>query len=150
MAFQPRLAIPKDIQAVQDVVQAAYSPWESIIGQKPGPMLDNYNILIQHGRVSIVEIEGIVQGILVLIPEEKTMLLDNIAVSPSAQGSGLGRKLIQHAELCARDAGYRSIRLYTHELMTRNIEYYSRLGYKETHRAEEKGLKRVYMTKTLE
>ncbi|KAI0154334.1 acyl-CoA N-acyltransferase [Xylariaceae sp. FL1272] len=149
MCTKPRLATPNDLQAVQDIVRAAYSPYESVIGRKPGPMLDDYDVLIQDGRVSVVEVEGIVQGIVVLIPEEKTMLLDNIAVSPLAQGSGLGRQLIQHAESYANSIGYQLIRLYTHELMTRNIEYYSRIGYQETHRAEEKGLKRVYMTKTL-
>ena len=33
--------------------------------------------------------------------------------------------------------------------MTENIALYSRIGYVETHRAEEKGLRRVYMTKSL-
>jgi hypothetical protein len=31
--------------------------------------------------------------------------------------------------------------LYTNEAMTENIEYYSSIGYSETHRVEEKGLK---------
>jgi hypothetical protein len=33
--------------------------------------------------------------------------------------------------------------------MTENLALYSRLGFVETHRAEEIGLNRVYMTKTL-
>ncbi len=33
--------------------------------------------------------------------------------------------------------------------MTENISLYSRIGYEETHRAEEKGLRRVYMVKAL-
>jgi ribosomal protein S18 acetylase RimI-like enzyme len=54
------------------------------------------------------------------------------------------------AERSARDAGYKSIRLYTHEKMTQNIALYSRIGYVETHRGEEKGLRRVYMIKALD
>ena len=33
--------------------------------------------------------------------------------------------------------------------MTENIALYSRIGYAETHRIEEKGLRRVYMAKPL-
>jgi len=77
------------------------------------------------------------------------MLLDNVAVAPFAQGLGLGRKMLEFAERAARDAGFRSIRLYTNEAMTENVSLYSRIGYCETHGAEEKGLRRVYMTKQL-
>jgi hypothetical protein len=33
--------------------------------------------------------------------------------------------------------------------MTENIALYSRIGYTETHRAEEQGLKRVFMVERL-
>jgi ribosomal protein S18 acetylase RimI-like enzyme len=77
------------------------------------------------------------------------MLLDNVAVSPDAQGLGLGRKMLEFAERAAVAAGYRSIKLYTNEAMTENIGLYSRIGYVETHRAEENGLRRIYMSKPL-
>ena len=47
------------------------------------------------------------------------------------------------------DAGYATVRLYTNEAMTENIKLYAKIGYAETHRAEEKGLRRVYMAKTV-
>ena len=112
-------------------------------------MLDDYEALIGKGVVYVVEREGAIQGVLVLIPEQGAMLLDNIAVAPSAKGTGIGRSLLQYAENSARAAGYRAIRLYTHETMAENIALYSRIGYAETHRAEEKGLKRVFMVKRL-
>ena len=82
-----------------------------------------------------------------LIPQEDAMLLDNVAVAPSAQGLGLSRKMLKFAEAAAVGAGYRLIRHYTNEAMTENIELYTRVGYSETHRVEEKGLRWVYMTK---
>jgi ribosomal protein S18 acetylase RimI-like enzyme len=57
--------------------------------------------------------------------------------------------MLEFAERAAQDAGLRSIRLYTNEAMTENISLYSRIGYSETHRTEEKGLRRIYMTKQL-
>jgi ribosomal protein S18 acetylase RimI-like enzyme len=97
----------------------------------------------------VIESDGTVEGLLVLLLEKETMLLDNVAVDPGKQGSGVGRKLLEFAEQAALKAGYRSIRLYTNEAMAENIALYSRIGYVETHRAEEKGLRRVYMTKQL-
>ncbi|WYX10874.1 GNAT family N-acetyltransferase [Achromobacter xylosoxidans] len=67
-----------------------------------------------------------------------------------AQRRGYGRALMQWAETIARQAGYPRIRLYTQEAMSENIAIYQRYGYVETHRAEEIGLKRVFMMKNLD
>jgi ribosomal protein S18 acetylase RimI-like enzyme len=85
----------------------------------------------------------------VLIPEPTTMLLDNVAVSPRAQGRGFGVKLIAFAEARARAAGFAAIRLYTQDVMVENLALYARLGFVETHRAKELGLNRIYMSKAL-
>jgi ribosomal protein S18 acetylase RimI-like enzyme len=144
-----RLATRDDKPTVEAVVHAAYAHYVARIGRKPGPMLDDYGALIDAGRVHVLTRGGLVQGVLVLIPEPDSLLLDNIAVAPEAQGLGLGRTMLSFAEDNARAAGYRSIRLYTNAAMTENIALYTRIGYAETHRAEEKGLRRVYTTKHL-
>jgi ribosomal protein S18 acetylase RimI-like enzyme len=149
MPHDPRLANRDDLHAVEEIVQTAYAKYVSRIGREPGPMLDNYGALIEEGRVYVVEHDGAVKGILVLFPEENAILLDNVAVAPGAQGLGLGRKMLQFVERVAIERGYRRIRLYTNEAMTENIALYSRIGYVETYRAEEKGLRRVHMTKLL-
>jgi ribosomal protein S18 acetylase RimI-like enzyme len=105
--------------------------------------------LIERGLVHVLDHDGRVQGVLVLIPEARDMLLDNVAVVPEARGLGVGRRLLAFAERVAIASGYRSIRLYTNEAMIENISLYSRIGYVETHRAEEKGPRRVYMSKPL-
>jgi len=145
-----RLARPEDRPAVEAIVQAAYAPYVPRIGREPGPMLDDYAARIRARQVHVLEREGVIQGILVLIPQERSMLLDNIAVSPGAQGEGHGRTLLRFAEQAAIDAGYESIRLYTNEAMVENIALYSRIGFVETHRIEEKGLRRIYMLKPLQ
>lgn len=145
-----RAATPADLADVERIVKEAYTHYIARIGREPGPMLDDYDELIAQGRVRVIERDGAVLGILVLIPQADAMLLDNIAVSPQAQGLGLGRLLLEHAEEAARASGYRAVRLYTHEKMTENIALYTRIGYAETHRIEEKGLRRVYMLKPLD
>jgi GNAT superfamily N-acetyltransferase len=144
-----RLAAHDDLHSVKEVVRAAYSHYVPLIGRKPAPMLDDYETLIRDRRVQVALRDEVIQAVLVLIPEDDAMLLDNVAVTPAAQGFGLGRKMLDFAERAARDLGYASIRLYTNEAMTENLLLYSRIGYSETHRVEEKGLRRVYMTKSL-
>jgi ribosomal protein S18 acetylase RimI-like enzyme len=146
---QIRVASMADCQAVEAIVQAAYAPYVPRIGRKPGPMLDDYPRLIRENRVYVLVMEEVIFGLLVLISQDKSMLLDNVAVSPGAQGRGYGRMLLEFAEHSAVDAGHDAISLYTNEAMAENIALYSRFGFVETHRAEEKGLRRVYMTKSL-
>ncbi|MBA1158105.1 GNAT family N-acetyltransferase [Microvirga mediterraneensis] len=144
-----RLAQLDDLAAVEAIVQAAYSPYIPIIGQRPGPMLDDYAALIAKRCVHVLVAEKEVAGILVLVPDDGAMLLDNVAVHPDRHGRGYGRALIAFAERLARERGFKAIRLYTNEAMSENIRLYERLGFLETHRAEEKGFRRVYMTKLL-
>ncbi|MGB3288227.1 MAG: GNAT family N-acetyltransferase [Burkholderiaceae bacterium] len=144
-----RLATSGDLIAVEAIVQSAYSHYVERIHRQPGPMLDDYRSLIMDGRVYVIEMQARVSGILVLIPQDSEMLLDNIAVAPEAQGHGLGRKLLEFAERQALDAGFNRLCLYTNEAMTENIALYLRIGYVETHRAEEFGLRRIYMKKQL-
>ena len=100
-----RLATAADVPAIEALIQAAYSPYVARIGRKPGPMLDDYAGLTQKGLVRVLAAEGEICGLLVLVPEDGVMLLDNIAIAPTAQGRGLGRRLLQAAETIARVTG---------------------------------------------
>ncbi len=149
MSGNIRIATIADRPAIEAIVRAAYIGYVPRIGREPAPMGADYAALIGAGRVHVMESAGTIQGLLVLLPGKDGMLLDNIAVDPARQGSGIGRALLQFAENSARGAGFCSIRLYTNEAMTENIALYRRIGYVETHRAEEKGLRRVHMRKQL-
>jgi N-acetylglutamate synthase-like GNAT family acetyltransferase len=149
-----RIARAADVAAVSDLVKDAYSIYLARNGKVPGPMRDDYAALIADQRVHVLEeqtlkAKGEIIGLVVLIPEAQAMLLDNVAVHPRAQGRGFGARLIAFAEARARAAGLPALRLYTQDIMTENLALYSRLGFVETHRGEEIGLNRVYMTKTL-
>ena len=144
-----RPARAADLAAVTAIVHDAYSIYIARNGKVPGPMRDDYAALIGAGRVHVLEDDGAIMGLVVLIAEPDALLLDNVAVSPRAQGRGFGRKLIGFAEQTARDMGLAVIRLYTQDIMTENLVLYARLGFVETHRGQEIGLNRVYMSKPL-
>jgi N-acetylglutamate synthase-like GNAT family acetyltransferase len=144
-----RLAEPADQAAIEALVHEAYAVYVPRIGRPPAPMLEDYRALIRDARVHVLEDEAGIAGIVVLIPEADAMLLDNVAVKAAAQGRGYSRILIAFAEATARAAGYKTIRLFTNELMTENVARYPRLGYVETHRNGEQGLRRVHFAKRL-
>ena len=144
-----RAALPADLPAIEAIVEAAYSPYIARMGKKPGPMLDDYAARIRNGEASVLEAEGRVLGLLVLIDQPEALLLDNVAVAEAARGRGIGKRLVAHAEAEARRRGCRAIALYTHETMTENVALYAKLGYQETGRGEQAGYARVFMRKEL-
>lgn len=147
MTGQIRLARPGDAATVAAIVRDAYTPYVARIGREPGPMLDDYDALVRDGRVQVLDEGGAIVAILVLLPESDHLLLDNVAVAPSAHGRGFGKRMVAHAEAEARRLGFKELRLYTHQLMTENVAIYERLGFVETHRATQKGFPRVFMRK---
>ena len=144
-----RPATPADAKAIAALVHDAYSMYLPRMGKPPGPMLDDYDAVVARGEASVLEIDGAIVGTIVLVDEPDHLLLDNVAVAPGEKGKGLGRQLVAFAEAEARRRGFAEVRLYTHETMTENQALYQRLGFVETHRGEQNGYARVFMTKRL-
>lgn len=149
-----RHATSRDVIGISNCVSAAYQHYIERIGQPPGPMLDDYAAIIPMHTVYVTDGlvgngEPDIVGVLVLMESANYFLLDNIAVHPCCQGRGIGRQLMTLAEAVAKERGYQSIRLYTHELMRENIALYAKHGYVETERRIERGFPRVYMQKEL-
>jgi ribosomal protein S18 acetylase RimI-like enzyme len=130
-------------------VDQAYRHYVARMGKPPGPMLDDYAARVSQGAVWVLEEGAVVAAMIVLLPAPNYLLLDNIAVSPTRQGSGLGRRLLAFAEDEAVRRGYREIRLYTHQTMVENQRLYASIGYEETGRGSEAGYDRVFMRKQL-
>jgi ribosomal protein S18 acetylase RimI-like enzyme len=112
-------------------------------------MTTDYARAVREGQVWVAVDNGLIVGLAVLILQPDHLLLDNIAVSPSAQGRGIGTRLLVLAEDHARRRGLGEVRLYTNEAMTENLAYYLRRGYGETHRAEQDGFRRVFFRKVV-
>ena len=128
---------------------AAYRHYIARMGKPPGPMLDDYAARVLEGVVSVLEEDAAIAGIIVLLPATNYLLLDNVAVSPTRQGLGLGRRLLAFAEAEALRRGYHEIRLYTHQTMVENQRLYKSIGYEETGRGTKAGYDRVFMRKRL-
>ena len=72
-----RLGVINDLETVEKIVNAAYSVYVDRIGKKPAPMLDDYRNLIQKQLVHVIEEGNVVRGIIVLVPMDDYMLVEN-------------------------------------------------------------------------
>jgi len=146
-AVTVRRATPDDVPALYVVVHDAYLLYVPRIGRMPAPMTADYSAAVQAGQAWVAEADGAIAGLLVLVAYPDHLLIENIAVQPSAQRRGIGSRLLELAEDEARANGLSEIRLYTNEGMTENLAFYPRHGYRETRRAEENGFRRVFFSK---
>jgi ribosomal protein S18 acetylase RimI-like enzyme len=129
LALRP--ATDADVLRLTELVQAAYGHYEARLGGMPRPMTDDYAEVLGRHEVTVAERGDQVVGLIVLAVTDEGLAVDNVAVDPSHQGSGVGKALLQHAEAKARRRGFASIYLYTHERMAENLALYSRIGYVE-------------------
>jgi ribosomal protein S18 acetylase RimI-like enzyme len=144
-----RPATAADVARLTELVRSAYGHYVERLDGPPRPLIDDYAEVVRGQRVTVAEREGVVAGLIVLDVDEEGFLIDNVAVDPSHQGTGVGRALLEHAEREARRAGFDSIYLYTHERMTENLALYSRIGYVEYDRRQHGEACLVYLRKTL-
>jgi GNAT superfamily N-acetyltransferase len=144
-----RRADPADVAELREIAAAAYAVYTPRIGRSPAPVTADYASAVTSGQVWVAVDDARIAGLLVLIERPGHLLLENVAVRPSAQGQGIGSRLLALAEREAARLGLTEIRLYTNAAMTENLAYYPRRGYEETHRAEQDGFQRVFFVKRL-
>ena len=136
-----------DLPAIKALIDAAYARYLTRMDKPPGPMLRDYRSSVEAGTTWVTG--SPITAVLTLDRVDDYLLIENIAVHPSAQGRGLGRALMSFAEQEATRCGLTRMVLYTHEIMTENQAIYARLGYTEVERRAEDGYRRIYMEKRL-
>jgi ribosomal protein S18 acetylase RimI-like enzyme len=135
---------------VAGCVARAYARYEGRLPRPPKPVLADYDVVVRETQTWLLETaDGACVGVLVLIPKLDHLLLDNVAVAPSWQGQGLGKRLLVLAEAEGRRLGLDEVRLYTNALMTENRALYTRAGYSEYDRRDVDGRDTVFMRKGL-
>lgn len=152
------LASPSHLNAVTDLVTLAYTPYLARLnGRKPAPMTADYAALIGSSCVYILSTSStsstspIVLGCvsLELNANGDALEINNLAVSPKAQGKGYGKLLMRFAEDVATEKRVKRLELYTNVKMVENLVLYKKLGYEEVGRWSEDGFDRVFFVKEL-
>lgn len=139
-----------DIPAIKDCAKAAYEMYVERIGREPAPMQANFAGLLKSHQMDVFVHENELAGYVAYIVEDNAVLLENVAVHPRFAGHRIGRRLIDNVERFTLESGLPAVTLYTNVAMSENLELYPKLGYIETHRAEEDGFSRVYFKKNIQ
>jgi len=145
-----RPADPGDAEILRTLVQHAYGPWIPRLGRVPGPVKDDYAQRIAAAQVWVLEQERKVVGLVVLEEHPGHLLLENVAVLPTEQGKGFGRRLIAFAEQEAARRGMPELQLCTNARLTENIAIYEHLGFTEIGRIRGEAYERVCLAKSVQ
>ena len=145
-----RRAVAADAPAIRALVRAAYQHYVARIGREPMPMTADYDRAVREHQIWLLDDAAGLAAVIELKPcGGGELSIENIAVNPARQKSGIGRKLMAFAEEEARRQNCDQISLYTNEKMVENIALYTRLGYVETERRQVGSYARVFMRKGL-
>ena len=145
-----RKALASDLQDIQTCARLAYEKYVPRIGRAPAPMVADFEAQIRDGLVWVSEVsDGVLNGFAAFYKRDDHLHLENIAVAPEHQGTGVGKRLISFCEETARAMGLDAVELYTNQKMTENLKLYPTLGYAEIGRRTEDGFERVFYRKAV-
>ncbi|WIY07043.1 GNAT family N-acetyltransferase [Amycolatopsis mongoliensis] len=99
---------------------------------------------VRAGEIAVAFVDGDVAGsVRVQRLDAATGEFGMLAADPARRGLGIGRELVRFAERASRDVGCREMQLellvpreWTHPAKKFLAEWYDRLGYRVTHRAD--------------
>lgn len=110
-------------------------------------MSADYQEALKKHRFDLLFVNGTLAAIIETIPSVDHLLIKNLAASPAFQRSGLGKKLLIHAEQLAASSGHSEIKLYTNKLFSESLTFYENLGYLVGREEEFMGGTTVHMNK---
>lgn len=147
-----RRAVEADVVPITALVADAYDRYIERIGRRPKPMLADQGAAVRDHEVwvAVDPTDDTVIGVLELIVQPDRCFIENVAVTPTRQGEGLGRQLLDLAESEARRRGYDAIGLETNERFLENRAIYARRGYIETGRTRVGATMVIQFAKRLE
>ena len=144
-----RRAEPYDVNAAQNLLRAAFTPFIAVIGQKPAPMLADLAAAQAAGQLWLAGEGQTISALMVCFAQDGALELDILAVAPEAQGQGLGAMMVSHAGALAQAAGLGAITLYTNAAMQGAQRLYARLGFDLVERRQQDGFDRLFYRKAV-
>ena len=142
------------IEPINELILAAFAPYVRKLRKEatsgPYPWLKN-EIANQNVHVCLDGEE--ISGVICVTVKNSNMVIDQLGVSPTHQGSGVGAWILQQIEQVARRKGVQTLSLQTAEIMDDLLRFYTKHGFIESHRAlpdhGDDAYLRVHFSKTI-
>lgn len=146
---------PAEAPRLAALLRAAFHDYLIGIGRTPPGEHSWLDGALSAGRVHVAEEAARPLGLLSVTHDAGAarLTVDHLAVDPAAQGQGVGRALLAHAEAMARAAACREIRLHTVAQYDHLVQFYARAGFAVVHRGPrpkgDDGFDRAFLRKTI-
>lgn len=131
--LQIRLATVEDTAGISDVLIEAFSVFREHYTQEAfeavTPKLDEIRGRFDEGPIWAAVNDGGIVGTVSVVPEPDWLYIRSMAVSPTAQGIGVGGKLLGAVETFAVENRFDRLYLYTTNFLTGAIRLYERNGF---------------------
>ena len=129
-----RLATPEDAQAIAEVLHDAFTVHREHYTEEAFAVVTPGTDVIlgrfEEGPMWVAEMDGRVVGTVSLTTEPEGLYVRSMAVSPDAQGKGVGHKLLEATDEYAESTEFERIFLYTTYFVPGAKEMYVKHGYK--------------------
>lgn len=129
-----------------DLIRASFAYMEGRIDPPSSAIHLTAVSLAQKAEAEIayaVEDNGNLAGCIFLRPEAECLYVGKLAVRPSEQGRGIGRRLLATAEEVALDLGLPALRLDTRIELVENHSTFAAWGFAKTEEKSHPGFTRV-------
>jgi N-acetylglutamate synthase-like GNAT family acetyltransferase len=127
-----RWADARDVAAIVRLINLAFRAAESFFVERDRITAEILQPMLEKGNFLLAEDAAGLLGCVYVELRGDRAYFGLLAVDPSRQHRGLGRRLIEHAENHARTAGCRAMDLRIVSLRAELPPFYRRLGYVET------------------
>jgi GNAT superfamily N-acetyltransferase len=142
----PPSAAAAVVERVTGLVNQVYAESEKGLWRRSTDRtsVDEITGFVTAGEIAVARVDGDLAGsVRVQRLDEATGEFGMLAADPARRGLGIGRDLVRFAERVSRDVGCREMQLellvprdWTHPSKQFLAEWYARLGYRVTHRAD--------------
>lgn len=133
---QIRLALPIDIPAIASVLHQSFAEYEPLY--TPGgfaattPTAEQITARWHEGPIWISLLNREIIGTVSVVPDGDSLYVRSMAVLPAARGHHLGKLLLDHSELDAREHVHNRLYLSTTPFLHRAISLYENHGFRRT------------------
>ena len=128
-----RMAFADEADEIAEVILRAFGPLENDYTPESyaivTPGADEVRTRFQEGPIWVALKDEEIVATVSVLPEPEWLYIRSMAVSPAAQGSGVGGRLLVEIEKYASENGFDRLFLYSTEFSKNAIRLYERNGY---------------------
>jgi predicted N-acetyltransferase YhbS len=138
-----RSAVAGDAACITATIAAAFEQYRGRLVPESGAFRETADGISRElatgSDAFIAEQDGEAQGCVMIKPVDRDLYFGRLAVTPSARGRGIARRLVEAVEDEACRRGLAGVRLGVRIVLTENQRFFSSLGYVETSREAHPG-----------